>query len=192
MTTLMSLWFCHHHIIELVDTFQLPKELSSWRLPINESYRRTPSHIVGACGDNSKIFWWMKQFPSLWSHCCQTRKRGTTSDWFDGENTFNLIFWLRSKLYSSFIPHQLAMFCSVLRRFLSQLYLLLVIIYGMNVHAFSGRTLSTASSTMNRQMKTELMAWSLPNPSDFRSFPTMKSAWYDEYNPTARRTVYNE
>lgn len=67
---------------------------------------------------------------------------------------------------------------------------LLIAMMGRKVGAFTGRT---CSSSREQMVETTLSAWSLPNPSDFASFATMKkSTWYDEYNPTARRTVYNE
>jgi hypothetical protein len=49
--------------------------------------------------------------------------------------------------------------------------------------------LSTAAFQMNRQAKTLVVmhAWSLPNDGSFAF-----RSWYNEYNPTARVTVYNE
>ena len=68
----------------------------------------------------------------------------------------------------------------------------LITMMGCNVEAFTGRTCSS-STTREQVVETKLSAWSLPSPSDFTSFATMKkSTWYDEINPTARRTVYNE
>ena len=75
----------------------------------------------------------------------------------------------------------------------TRVFVLVLIVVSMmmdcnGVYAFSGRT------TSRQQMgETQLFAWSLPNPSDLTSFASMKkSTWYDEYNPTARQTVYNE
>jgi hypothetical protein len=39
---------------------------------------------------------------------------------------------------------------------------------------------------------TQLAAWSIPTPADMRAFTSLTSSWYNEYNPTARRTVYKE
>mmetsp|Transcript_19206 Transcript_19206/g.24722 ORF Transcript_19206/g.24722 Transcript_19206/m.24722 type:complete len:142 (-) Transcript_19206:330-755(-) len=38
---------------------------------------------------------------------------------------------------------------------------------------------------------TELNAWSIPTP-DMSALTSMKSTWYQECNPTARKTVYND
>ena len=59
-----------------------------------------------------------------------------------------------------------------------------------NVGAFTSRT--SDPSTATRTFETRLSAWSLPSASDFRGFSSFKSTWYDEVNPTARQTVYNE
>lgn len=77
-----------------------------------------------------------------------------------------------------------------LSRSLSFLSLWMMVLIG-NVEAFTSRTFDPSAAVIHAS-KTELSAWSLPNPSDFRGFSPLKSTWYDEYNPTARRTVYNE
>eukprot|EP00977_Amphora_coffeiformis_P019243 scaffold7087_cov168-Amphora_coffeaeformis.AAC.2 len=60
-----------------------------------------------------------------------------------------------------------------------------------NVGAFTSRTCDLPTAT-TRTYETQLSAWSLPNPSDFGGFGPLKSTWYDEHNPTARRAVYND
>jgi hypothetical protein len=45
------------------------------------------------------------------------------------------------------------------------------------------------AGTSSTHRTTALHAWSLP--IDTSSF-TFRTTWYDEYNPTARVTVYNE
>jgi hypothetical protein len=49
--------------------------------------------------------------------------------------------------------------------------------------------LSTAAFQVNQHTKTSVVlnAWSLPNDGSFAF-----RSWYNEYNPTARVTVYNE
>lgn len=72
--------------------------------------------------------------------------------------------------------------------------LVTLILFGMNFHALQCHAFKpmTVSNARVRQVDTTLSAWSLPSASDFQSFTSMKSTWYDECNPTARRTVYNE
>ena len=78
----------------------------------------------------------------------------------------------------------------------TRLFVLVLIVTTMmkNLHAFTtGRTCTSTHGQQQLKVETKLSAWSLPSPADFTSFASMKkSTWYDEYNPTARRTVYNE
>lgn len=80
------------------------------------------------------------------------------------------------------------MFSSVLRTNVARLIVLVLI--AIKVEAFNSR--SSWTGTRAGRVETKLSAWSLPNPSDLRSITAMKTTWYDECNPTARRTVYNE
>jgi hypothetical protein len=72
--------------------------------------------------------------------------------------------------------------------FLSHLYVLgLFLMLGDFTFAYQGPTFPSQRSTA-RQQQTSLSAWSLSTMTGQFSAPT----WYNEYNPTARTTVYNE
>jgi len=45
------------------------------------------------------------------------------------------------------------------------------------------------AGSSNRRNASALQAWTLPMEA---SFAALKSPWYNEYNPTARTTVYSE
>jgi hypothetical protein len=68
---------------------------------------------------------------------------------------------------------------------------LLALSSSCSVAAFTGRRAFSTAAPLRRS-ETKLDAWSLPIPSELSSFGTMKSTWYNEHNPTARRTVYDE
>jgi hypothetical protein len=65
------------------------------------------------------------------------------------------------------------------------LLLMLVFLFALSTEAFQAAiTAVPTKATTN----TALQAWSLPNDGSFG----LKSTWYNEYNPTARATVYHE
>lgn len=65
---------------------------------------------------------------------------------------------------------------SIHRQFLR----LLMLLFALSTEAFHAASVSAMKVSA-------LQAWSLPTESF-----AMKSTWYNEYNPTARATVYNE
>jgi hypothetical protein len=57
----------------------------------------------------------------------------------------------------------------------------------LSLWAESANAFEAGLSGLHRQPKsTQLNAWSLPIPT------SIPSTWYNEYNPTARRTVYDD
>lgn len=73
------------------------------------------------------------------------------------------------------------------RRFLAALLLL-----GAILAADSFRVTPNVGSTRQvcgaQRIGTQLTAWTLPNPNT----SPFSTTWYNEYNPTARRTIYEE
>jgi hypothetical protein len=97
---------------------------------------------------------------------------------------------LQQQKVVTLFPLPSTMFRSFVRTIIASL-VLLALSSSCSVAAFTGRRAFSTAATQ-RSAKTKLDAWSLPIPSELSSFGTMKSTWYNEHNPTARRTVYDE
>ena len=71
-------------------------------------------------------------------------------------------------------------------------FVLVILCTSLVANAFRPSALQTSSPTSSRFDMTRLQAWSIPTPDIDMSQFKMKNSWYQECNPTARKTVYNE